>query len=118
MEWFNAQWVWDNMSSILITVLFGGLLTWIGVSVRKLIKEVKTFIESVDILKEAVRNIIKTLIVIIHDDAMDKGYIGRYKLEVSERLYASYDKLDGNSYVEDLMEDLRKLPHGKRKASK
>lgn len=116
MEWFNPQWVWDNMSSILITMIFGGLLTWIGVSVRNLVKEVKGFIDSIDILKEAVRNIIKTLIVIIHDDATDKGYIGRYKLDVTERLFHSYERLEGNTYVEDLMNDLRKLPYGKRKS--
>lgn len=117
MEWFNPQWTWDQMSSVLITVIFGGLLTGLIASVRKLTKEIKKFINRQDVIDEAVRNIIKTLIVVIHDDASERGYIGRYKLEVSERLFSSYEQLEGNSYVNDLMEDLRKLPHGKRKRS-
>ena len=112
--WIDPQWAWAQICAILIALGVGGFMTFVIKSFSNLKKKIDGFINMQDTQSEAIRNIIKTLIVIIHDKATEDKYIGRYKLEVSERLFDSYKKLNGNTYVADLMSDIRELPHGKR----
>jgi hypothetical protein len=45
-----------------------------------------------------------------HYFCYQKGWVDDYSLDCVERRYAHYEQEGGNSFVEDLMKDLRKLP--------
>lgn len=42
--------------------------------------------------------------------AIDSGKIASHLLEDVEKLYIDYESLNGNTYVHNLMERIRKLP--------
>lgn len=114
IDWFNPDWIWAQISIVLIAAIVGGVVHFIAKSFKGIMASINEFKEKQEIQSEAIRNIIKTMIVDKHEEAEDKGFISNYKLECSERMFDSYGKLNGNSYVEDLVEDLGSLPHTKK----
>ena len=50
-------------------------------------------------------------IVSTYYDAMEKGYIEVYLLQALEYRYERYLDENGNSFIENLMKELRRLPH-------
>ena len=64
-----------------------------------------------NVLMESDRNDIKAWITEKHHYfCYEKGYIDDYSLDCLERRFASYEKEDGNSFVETLMNEIRALP--------
>lgn len=53
--------------------------------------------------------LVKDNINCAHKKFISQGYIDRYSLDILEHLYESYVSLGGNSFVSDLMEDIRRL---------
>ena len=82
---------------------------------KNLKHKVDKFISTQEIQSEAIRNIIKAMIVDKDEEARDKGYMPNTKLETTERLNDSYERLEGNSYIEDVMARLRKVKPRNRK---
>lgn len=67
--------------------------------------------DSIDRLTESDKNDIKAWIVEKHHYfCYQKGYIDDYSLDSMEKRYADYVAENGNSFVHDLMEDVRALP--------
>lgn len=64
-----------------------------------------------NVLIESDRSDIKAWITEKHHYfCYEKGYIDDYSLDCLERRFASYEKEDGNSFVETLMSEIRALP--------
>lgn len=53
-----------------------------------------------------------------HHFVYDQGWIDDYSMDCIERRFSIYEKEHGNSFVEDLMCELRTLPHRPRTAAK
>lgn len=60
-------------------------------------------------LKESLMNLIRARINQAHTSYMKRKTIGAYSLATLDKLYESYKKLGGNSFVEREMEDIHRL---------
>lgn len=65
---------------------------------------------SIHMLINSDKNDIKTWIVAKHRQLMLQQWVDAYDLDCIERRFADYSQEGGNSYVEDLIIDIRKLP--------
>lgn len=68
-------------------------------------KSFKAFMGEHRLLMDNARNDNKSHIVATYERAKARGYIAPIELESLNRLYDSYKKLGGNSYIEALMHD-------------
>lgn len=62
-----------------------------------------------EVLKEALMNITRDRINQAHISYMRKKTIGSYSLATLDKLYESYKKLGGNSFIEREMDDIHRL---------
>ena len=89
-------------------------------------KELKHIVETVDeinsevgILKESDKDDIKAFITREHHYfCYTKGWIDDFSMDCIEKRYGHYVQENGNSYVADLMQDLRALPKQDPKTEK
>lgn len=92
---------------------------------KKIIKELETHQNEITTILESQKIIQQQIALLIESDMDDikawitekhhfycyqKGYIDDYTLDCIEKRYAVYKRENGNSFVSDLMEDLRRLP--------
>jgi hypothetical protein len=84
---------------------------------KKILTELKNARDEIDDVKDQLRNNnyatkkqIKYTLTRLHRECIGRGCITRYELECAEDLYTEYQRLDGNSFVDRVMEDLRALP--------
>ena len=73
-------------------------------------KEFKRIIDALDTLIDSDKHDIKAYIIAAHREFMKLKSIDYYNLECIEKRFKIYEREGGNSYIKDLMEDLRKLP--------
>ena len=66
--------------------------------------------EQLKILTDSDMHDIKSWIVEKHHHYENLGYIDDFAMDTIEKRYSDYKKEGGNSYVDTLMEELRKLP--------
>ena len=83
--------------SILSAVALG-ILGWLGTRFNRFLSEHR-------LLLETERNDIKAQIVDRYETAKMRGYITPMELETMNRLYDSYAKLKGNSYISAIISD-------------
>ena len=83
--------------SILSAVALG-ILGWFGTRFNRFLNEHR-------LLLETERNDIKAQIVDRYETAKMRGYITPMELETMNRLYDSYEKLKGNSYISTIVSD-------------
>lgn len=80
-------------------------------TVKDLILSIKGLTEKVDLLMESDKDAIKAFITRQHHYFVyQKGWIDDYSLECIEKRFKHYIEEGGNSFVQDLMEDLRTIP--------
>lgn len=79
-------------------------------------------VNSIDDLSEKVNKLgqndqhtIKQIIVKEYHSFMKKGWIDDFSLDTLMLLYEDYKKLGGNSYVANLMDELKRLPREEKK---
>ena len=77
-------------------------------------EEIRDIKNQVEMLVTANKNDIKAWIIDKYHQVMKQGWINDYDLDLLERRYLDYKQAGGNSYIEDLMEDIRKLPKTSR----
>lgn len=77
-------------------------------------EEIRDIKNQVEMLITANKNDIKAWIIEKYHQVMKQGWVNDYDLDLLERRYLDYKQAGGNSYVEDLMEDIRKLPKTSR----
>lgn len=70
---------------------------------------IKNSNENDDMLKESLMNLIRARINQAHTSYMKRKTIGAYSLATLDKLYESYKKLGGNSFVEREMQDIHRL---------
>jgi hypothetical protein len=74
-------------------------------------KQLQDMSSTIEILKGSDKEDIKAFITEKHHYfCYQKGYIDDYSLDVLERRFKYYKEEEGNSFAEDLMEDIRRLP--------
>ena len=67
--------------------------------------------EKLNLLTQSDRDSIKSWIVEKHHFFMEEGWVDDFNMDAIEKRFTHYEKEGGNSYVLDLMKDLRKLPN-------
>ena len=92
------EYLFAALPSVIATVTLG-LVAFIAKSLKTLMGEHKA-------LMEAERNDIKAQIVAIYERAKERGYVTPMELDTANRLYDSYEDLNGNSYIGAIMHDL------------
>lgn len=65
---------------------------------------------SINLLIKSDRDDIKSYITEKYHHFMEQGWIDDYNLDCLEKRYGHYRKEGGNSFIEDLMGEIRKLP--------
>lgn len=78
-------------------------------SVKTISNENHALRNKLDILFESDKDSIRAWITQQHHRFMALGYIDDYSLDCLERRFTHYQEEGGNSYIEDLMKDLRSL---------
>lgn len=73
--------------------------------------DVQTVKQSIELLIESDKNDIKAWITEKHHYFMRQGWIDDYSLDCIERRFKCYRREGGNSYVEELVNEIRKLQH-------
>lgn len=98
------------MMTAAATVIGGAALGTLGFVAKRAVGAIsevmsgfREFMEEHRILIEAERNDLKSHIVAIFERANERGYITPSELETCNRLYDSYKRLGGNSYIEAIM---------------
>ena len=67
--------------------------------------------EQLKILTDSDMHDIKSWIVEKHHTYIKKGWIDDFSMDLVEKRYSDYVKEGGNSYIHNLVEELRTLPH-------
>ena len=65
---------------------------------------------SINLLIKSDRDDIKSYITEKYHHFIEQGWIDDYNLDCIEKRYSHYKKEGGNSFIEDLMGEIRKLP--------
>lgn len=65
-------------------------------------------------LKAGVQSLLRYRIIATYNEYAPKGYIPIHTIEGIDACYKAYEGLGANGVIDDLMEQLRKLPHHKR----
>lgn len=73
--------------------------------------DIQTVKQSVELLIESDKNDIKAWITEKHHYFMRQRWIDDYSLDCIERRFKCYQREGGNSYVEELVNEIRKLQH-------
>lgn len=74
-------------------------------------KALESLLSKIDMLIESDRDDIKSYITKEHHYfCYQKGWIDDFSLDCIERRYRHYEEQGGNSFVKNLMSDLRRLP--------
>ncbi len=94
----------------IISMVLGGAVVWaarkVAGAVGEMVSELRKFQSEHRLLMETERNDLKSHIVAIYERAKERGYITPMELETANRLFDSYRKLGGNSYIEVIMHDM------------
>lgn len=76
-------------------------------------ENLKTFAEAmkkIDLLIESDKDSIKTIITDKYHYYIKQEWIDNYSMECLEKMFEHYEAEGGNSFIHNLMEDIRKLP--------
>lgn len=88
-----------------------GTLSKIIESQEQLSKEIKKMNDTVEILIHSDKDDIKSFVTKEYHHFMAQGWIDDYSLDCIERRYTHYVDEGGNSFIGQLMTEIRKLPH-------
>lgn len=92
----------------LVVTICGGLGT-IAALAGAVIKLIKTVSRQQEQLREGMRCLLRSQILVIYYSCKDKGTIRQYQRENADALDAAYVALGGNSFIEDVYEEIREL---------
>lgn len=80
-------------------------------AVANIASQMNLITDNITLLIESDKESIKALITNTYYDAQEKGYIPMYKLQSMETIFEKYLKENGNTFVGQLMKELREMPH-------
>ena len=95
---------------IVTSVLISALTLITGAFLRHIGKGFRAVREDFATLKEAQCALLRDRIVQGHEHFVAKQSIGTYSLSSINNMYQMYKQLGGNGFVDELMEEIRKLP--------
>lgn len=78
---------------------------------KRLANDLEVLTKKVDILVASDKEAIKAFITREHHAYYAQGWVDDYSLECCERLFAHYKEEGGNSFIENFMKEMRKLPN-------
>lgn len=110
---FKAEHLKSNQSAQLDVRLNGydEKIEGLNEKIGALAEQIDYLIENTESLIDSNRDAIKSYITKEHHFfCYEQGWIDDYSLDCLEKRFAHYNKFGGNSFIEDLMEELRDLP--------
>lgn len=81
-------------------------------TIKEKIEEQQDFL---DLLMDSDKDQLKSLIVNRYHHFIAQGWIDDFSMDSLEKCFQHYQDEGGNSYIHDLMNDLRRLPHTPQK---
>lgn len=94
MDWIAKYW---------LEFLFGLVLSGLGFSIKFIWTKIKAF-------NNGLQALLRDKIVQSYYESMEKGYCPIYKFESINLMYQEYHRLGGNSFVTQLVNELKELP--------
>lgn len=91
-------------------ILTSALSTITGTVIGILINMIRNYKKQNDDIRDSVKSILRSEITCIYYGIKARGYVLRWEKENILYLYNSYKKLNGNSYVETIIEEVQELP--------
>ena len=83
----------------------------LGERVDTIVERIDYLIDNIELLSESNKDAIKSYITKEHHYfCYEQRWIDDYSLDCLEKRFAHYKKFGGNSFIEDLMKELRSLP--------
>ena len=79
--------------------------------IEKVSSQMNIINTNIGLLIESDKESIRALITNMYYDSIALGYIPMYKLETVETLFGKYLKENGNTFVGQMVKELRELPH-------
>lgn len=112
-EWLKNNWF--DIIKLIITILgVGGICSKVFIKKyekRENEKEIKKQAErdSFNGLIEGMQCLLRSNILSIYYNAMDKRFLYQWERENLDKSYKAYHKIHGNTFVDDIMEQLGKI---------
>ena len=78
---------------------------------QRINKKIDVLHDNMDLILESDREDIRSFITIQYYNAVEKGYIEMYVMEALEHRYEKYLKENGDSFIANLMNEMRKMKH-------
>ena len=100
------DWIKEYGIKGLVGVVISGLTLWVSRFWSKFKKQQETNCAMQDAMQALIRN----QIVDIYYKYIDLGYIPAFAHDSLYHLYDTYKLLNGNGFIEDLMNQLKELP--------
>lgn len=99
-----------NLGAVIASITSTALITFLGILLRTGYKKGKELKASLDCIIDSQKAQQKYVIEKIHSKATKRGYITNTKLAVAEDNYKHYHAMKGNSYIDDIIKEIRSLP--------
>lgn len=87
--------------------IVSGLLLFI---VGYLWNSLKSYRKDNEAMQNGLMAILRNNLIIIHNEAIDKGYLSFTQAENAKEMYKAYVELGGNGIIPDMMKELQELP--------
>jgi hypothetical protein len=87
-----------------------GLGAWLKKVADSTIKPIREMSAKLDKHNNALRSVLKNSITRTHREFTADGKIGRYTLQSALEMHEQYKALGGNSFVDEIVDELKKLP--------
>lgn len=109
LDWVIKYWV---------EVVFGAIISGFGLGFKQMCDKVKTQQEKQKSVELGMQALLRNSIVRNYFDCMDKGYCSQYMMENVFMMYEQYKNLGGNSFVTQIVEEMKRMPKRKKDIDK
>lgn len=101
-EWIIKYW---------LEALFGAILAGLSAALLRLRKQAIARAKEQEALKEGMQALLRKSIIDDYNYYTEKGWIPIYAMENVVSMFHSYESLDGNGTVPELVHELKELRH-------
>ena len=101
VEWLVKYW---------LEVLFGGVLTVLGIIARNLNKKLKGEQERNKAIENGVRDMLRLTILDNYERCKTAGFISVARKEAVDSAYSSYHTLGGNGVITQVHKEIMEMP--------
>ena len=102
--------MWEWILKYWLEVVFGALITGLGIAYKVLAGKVKKARDENAAIRGGLRSLLRRQIIADCEDALSEGYCPTTTKDTIQDMYRSYHALGGNGTVTKLVDQLMDLP--------